>query len=155
PYPANTFNTDKWGGCMTYAPGLNIPATNTDAIEMWIKVESIDNADLSTAKLRFDIGRMSEDVIPNGRLDMEDRNLSGRYDPGEDVGLDGLDDAGERAKFDTIGPPFDANDPNNDNYGTDIEHNDGLEGNSTDAQSGLKPNTEDLDGNGSVNVDNA
>ncbi|MDP4243529.1 MAG: cell surface protein SprA [Bacteroidota bacterium] len=156
PNPSNVPNPDKWGGMVQYAPGLNVAATNTDAIQVWIKVDNLDDIDRPNAKLRLDIGRVSEDVIPNGRLDNEDINNSGRYDPNEDLGLDGMDDAAEQAKFQSLNiTPWNPADPNNDDYGSDCDHINGQEGNSTDAQAGLKPDNEDLDGNGAVNLDNS
>ncbi len=156
PNPANAPPMDMWGGMVQYAPGLNVAATNTDAIELYIKIDNMDGADAQNAKLRFDIGRVSEDVIPNGRLDNEDINNSGRYDDGEDIGLDGLNDAGEQAKFQSLGiTPWNPSDPNNDDYGIDPDHLNGQEGNANDAYAGQKPDNEDLDGNGAVNLDNA
>jgi len=44
--------------------------------------------------LHFDIGELSEDVIPNGELDSEDKPIHGIrnaiLDPGEDIGIDGM-----------------------------------------------------------------
>ncbi len=156
PQPANAPNTDKWGGMMQYAPGLNVASTNTDAVSVWLKINGMDPADAPNAVLRFDLGRISEDIIPNKRLDFEDKNGNGRYDDGEDIGLDGMTDDQERAAFPGA---VDHNDPSNDNYqdytaDPSFDHLNGEQGNETDAQSGLKPGTEDLDGNGSLNLDN-
>ena len=156
PYPSNIPNTEKWGGMMQYAPGLNIASTNTDAISVWVKIIGMDPGDVPNAVLKFDLGKISEDIIPNKRLDFEDRNGNGRYDDGEDIGLDGMTDGQEQAFFPNAN---DRDDPSNDDYqpyttdATDL-HLNGEEGNETDAQSGLKPGTEDLDANGSLNLDN-
>ena len=150
PFTAQYPDTDRWGGLMQYAPGLNVAATNTDAIEMWVHVEGIDPSDVNKAVLRFDVGRISEDIIPDKKLETEDKNNNGRYDPGEDVGLDSLTDDQEKALFPNA---FDPNDPSNDDYGVDGEHQSGQENNANDAQAGLKPDAEDLDGNGAVNLD--
>lgn len=150
-YPHET----RWGGMMQYAPGLNVPASNTDAIEFWMRIE--DNGKSPNGRLRIDLGQISEDVIPNGVLNTEDFNLNGRYDPGEDVGLDSSNNEGERIKY----PNFDdANDPNRDDYAFDFdiknyEKLNGHEGNQQDGSNGLKPDTEDLDANTTVNLDDS
>jgi hypothetical protein len=152
----STDPADRWGGLMQYAPGLNVPATNTDAIEFWMQVP--ENGGDPTGVIRFDIGRISEDVIPDGKLETEDANLNGRYDPGEDIGLDTMTDAQEQAAYPNA---LHQNDPNNDNYNyvsgsevNDYQSINGTEGNQNDRASLLHPDTEDLDGNSSVNLDN-
>ncbi|HET9135432.1 MAG TPA: cell surface protein SprA, partial [Candidatus Kapabacteria bacterium] len=79
-------NEDRWAGMMQYQQGLNVLASNTDAIEFWMNIPNAGNT--PGGMLHFDMGRMSEDVIPDGHLETEDKNGNGRYDPGEDVGLD-------------------------------------------------------------------
>ncbi|HWF43572.1 MAG TPA: cell surface protein SprA [Candidatus Kapabacteria bacterium] len=156
PYPepinANFPLTDRWGGLMQYTPGLNVAATNTDAIEMWVHINgTIDPSDLDNAVLRFDMGRISEDVIPDRVLETEDKILNGRYDPGEDVGLDSLSNDSEKVKFPGA---FNPSDPSNDDYNANTpDGQSGQDNNSTDAQAGLTPDTEDLDGNAAVNLD--
>jgi len=157
-----------WGGMMQYAPGLNVAATNTDAIQLWVKIDDLDASDVPNAKLKLDIGQISEDIIPDKRLENEDRNANGRYDPGEDVGLDGLTDAQEQQMWPGA---WNKDDPSNDNYtGTfngsvtvpsdqpwdnpDGTSENGQEGNENDAFSGLKPDNEDLNSNGAVDLTN-
>ncbi len=161
PYPDATYLNSKemWGGLMQYAPGLNVPATNTDAVEFWIQVRGIDPGDLDSATVRFDLGQMSEDIIPDKRLENEDKNGNGRYDPGEDIGLDGMTDDSERVFFSQNGPgkqtAFNTSDPSNDDYSIDNAYPNfvnGQEGNENDANSGLKPDNEDLNGNGTVDL---
>ena len=100
-------STQRWGGIMQYAPGLNVQATNTDAIEFWMLVPNGGNPN---GEIRFDIGRISEDVIPDGVLETEDKNLNGRYDDGEDIGLDTLTNDQEKTAFPNA---YDPNDPDN------------------------------------------
>jgi cell surface protein SprA len=146
-------NQQRWGGLMQYAQGLNVAATNTDAIEFWMNI--VDPGKNPDAVLKINLGRISEDVIPNGRLDTEDKNGNGRYDPGEDVGLDSIDTEEERNRI-----PNAANleDPNNDNYAYTDDNPQGVnnhEGNQNDRSSGLRPDTEDLDANSIVDRENS
>ena len=143
--------TRMWGGMMQYAPGLNVAATNTDAIQLYIKVDQLNIADQANAMLTFDLGQISDDIIPDKILETEDKARNGRYEPGEDVGLDGLTDAQEQAKWQGA---YNQGDPSNDDYGTDFLHINGQEGNENDYFSGLTPDHEDLDGTGSVNLTN-
>ncbi len=83
-----------WGGMMQYAPGLNVAATNTDAIQLYVKIDDLDAADKNDS-LTFDLGQISDDIIPDKKLETEDKAGNGRYETGEDVGLDGLTDAQE------------------------------------------------------------
>ncbi len=149
PNPGLLGTRDNWGGMMQYAPGLNVAATNTDAIQFYIKIDQLDSLDADTAKLRFDLGVINDDIIPDQKLETEDAAQNGRYEPGEDVGLDGLTDAQEQAKFGGN------NDPSNDDYGTGFLQLNGQEGNENDAFSGLTPDHEDLDASGAINLDDA
>ncbi|HET6401051.1 MAG TPA: cell surface protein SprA [Candidatus Kapabacteria bacterium] len=152
PTPSVLGTPDNWGGMMQYAPGLNVAATNTDAIQFYVKIDNIDPADQANATLTFDLGQISDDIIPDKKLETEDKAQNGRYESGEDVGLDGLTTAEEQAKW-TNGV-IDQSDPSNDNYGTDFLHINGQDGNENDYYSGLTPDHEDLDGTGSVNLTN-
>lgn len=154
PIPSVLGTTDNWGGMMQYAPGLNVAATNTDAIQFYIKIDNLDQADAANATLTFDLGQISDDIIPDKKLETEDKAQNGRYETGEDVGLDGLTDAQEQAMFNKLPGVVNPADPNNDNYGTDFQHINGQDGNENDYYSGLTPDHEDLDGTGSVNLTN-
>ncbi len=148
---------DNWGGMMQYAPGLNVAATNTDAIQFYIKIDALDPSDADTAKLRFDLGVINDDIIPDKKLETEDKAQNGRYETGEDVGLDGLASLNatpnqELAKWPNA---LNQSDPSNDDYGQDYLHINGQEGNEDDAFSGLTPDHEDLDASGSVSLDDA
>ncbi len=164
PIPSSLGTRDNWGGMMQYAPGLNVAATNTDAIQFYIKIDQLDSLDADTAKIRFDLGIINDDIIPDKKLETEDLAQNGRYEPGEDVGLDGLTDAQEQAKFGaltSIGSVFDPSDPSNDDYllagqaSPDLLHINGQDGNENDAFSGLTPDHEDLDASGSVSLTDA
>ena len=83
-------STVVWNGVMrALSPGF-YNQTATKFIEVWAKWSG-GGDDVS---LYFDMGQISEDVIPNGQLDTEDRVLSGIkgneiLDDGEDIGYDG------------------------------------------------------------------
>lgn len=157
--PSEDLNTypfeRRWGGLMQYAPGLNVPATNTDAVEFWMNV--VSNGDNPNGVIRFNLGRISEDVIPDRKLQTEDRNGNGRYDPGEDVGLDTMSNEAELEAFPTA---TNLGDPSRDDYfydavARDRSHINGTQGNQNDRANSLRPDTEDLDANTSVNLDNS
>ncbi|MDP4219779.1 MAG: cell surface protein SprA, partial [Bacteroidota bacterium] len=150
--PENT-----WGGLMQWNQGLNVQATNTDAIQFWMKIDGeTDPGIVPNGVFHFDMGRISEDVIPDGKLETEDINGNGRYDPGEDIGLDGFADGDEKTKFPGAANPAD---PSNDDYSYDINQQNydninGSENNQNDGSYGLHPDTEDLDGNSTLDVAN-
>lgn len=112
-----------WGGIMRSlsAFNLNFDNENMDFIELVLRIDQ--NKTDPTTKMYIDVGQISEDIIPNGRLDTEDGILPGRETPNgriandeaeEDVGLDGLDDLMERGitPFDSIPPIVRAKYPN-------------------------------------------
>jgi len=66
----------------------NLVEENIEFIEFWMyTIVAPENL-----KLHIDLGQISEDVIPNGRLDTEDKNSNDLVDEGEDTGIDGLRD---------------------------------------------------------------
>jgi cell surface protein SprA len=155
-YPRLDDPTKVWGGMMKQLSSTanNLVEENIDFIEFWINLsDSSGNPPIhqvpSTAKLYLDLGKMSEDVIPNGRLDSEDKNENGLIDEGEDTGLDGLFDNQERQKYKTTEA-----DPSGDDYNfslstvnTDYSTINGTEGNAVSIDAGRFPDTEDLNGN--------
>ncbi len=105
---------------------LNLDAENFEYLEIMMRIEQAE----PDARLFIDLGQISEDIIPNGKLDTEDGITSaaplpnGILDAGEDVGLDGLDDAAERARA-----PFPLSleeDPARDNFSFDYTKDPGL-----------------------------
>lgn len=148
----------NWGGLMRLlsATANNLIDENINFIEMWVKVVGNPRG----GKLMINLGQISEDVIPNGRLDTEDgvnpafpvRN--GMLNDGEDVGLDGLTDEQERLLYPGLGP-----DPSNDNWdytlgSLDFSRINGVEGNGR-SEAGSFPDTEDLNRNGVVDLVNS
>lgn len=86
---AGVDSTLTWNGVMrALSPGF-YNQTATKFIEVWIKW----NGGGKDATLYFDMGQISEDVIPNDSLDTEDEivGIKGNdiLDNGEDTGLDG------------------------------------------------------------------
>jgi hypothetical protein len=104
----------------------------------------------SDAVLNIDLGKISEEIIPNGRLDSEDQNANNLLDEGEDTGLDGILDI-EEPSYQT------GTDPNDDNYSyssNDFEKINGTEGNLVQIGKSKSYDTEDLNGNFSIDFTN-
>ncbi len=94
---------DSWGGVMRYLHSSYQDFRDVKYIEFLVST----SRDIT---VHFDLGDLSEDVIPNGRLDTEDRNRNGVLDIGEnseDTGLDGMMGPGGFHALDF----FDHNDP--------------------------------------------
>ncbi|MDZ7374429.1 MAG: cell surface protein SprA [candidate division KSB1 bacterium] len=115
--------------------------------------------------LHIDLGQISEDVIPNGRLDTEDKAPPGGFrngllDPGEDVGLDGMDlpdpldfwDLNRNGRRDR-GEPLSFDDWHYSPASFDYSRINGTQGNEND-EGGRRPDTEDINGNGAVDLSN-
>ena len=159
-----SFPRGNWAGIMRLLPvnAYNLVQDNYSFIEIWMKAENVPPG----AQMRIDLGKISEDVIPNGKLNSEDYVLgptrNGIVNPGEDVGLDMLTNdeelalyANEIAQYGTDYPDM-VTDPSGDNYNydpTDFEQIDGTEGNENDL-GGLLPDTEDMNYNGSLDLTN-
>jgi cell surface protein SprA len=163
-YGQGNLGDSLWGGMMRSLSfyTTNLDEENIDYIEITMKVDSAG----PNSKMYLDLGQISEDVIPNLTLDTED-GIVGNTQPddilneGEDVGIDGLNDEQERQRFgvedtdpsrddfksfDVVG---DANPDNYHNY-TNV---DGMEGN-VGQERGPFPDTEDLNGNKGLDLDN-
>jgi len=156
---------NNWGSIMRVLSSTanNLVDENINFIEIWAKVYG----DVKGGKMVIDLGQISEDVIPNGRLDTEDginpafpvRN--GILNDGEDIGIDGLTDDQERQVYSAFVakyPQFSA-DPAGDDYHYDSGSNDfskinGTEGNGN-SEIGRLPDTEDLNNNGIVDLVNS
>lgn len=124
-------DTLSWGGLMQYLYDGAHDQTKAKFLEVWVKGAG--------GRISFDLGKISEDVIPNGRLDSEDKNRDGILTEDEDVGLDGFADG-------VIG------DTPHDDYRYVIEQDadytyiNGTEGNYKDPLRYGRFDTEDLDG---------
>ena len=107
-------------------------------LKLWLKIEDASE----NALLNIDLGNISEDVLPNSRLDTEDKNANDLLDGGEDTGIDGL--------FDFDESNYHSNDPHNDNFSFSsgiYERVNGLEGNKYLNESGRSIDSEDLNRN--------
>jgi len=80
-------NDERWNGIMTALPADLVDQSQTDFIQVMIQG--------NRGRLHVDIGQISEDIIPNGKLDSEDMLVggfrNGFFDAGEDIGMDGMD----------------------------------------------------------------
>jgi cell surface protein SprA len=148
----------NWAGVQRVlsSSALDLVRENVNFIELWVKVDSgrVD----TTNKIFIDLGAISEDVIPNGKLDTEEKGVpNGILNEGEDTGIDGWTDAEERAnKADFLlanradFPELDA-DPSGDNWSLNINAYDYKNANGTEnnaaSEIGKFPDTEDLNHN--------
>lgn len=76
---------DSWGGVMRALSPSFFDQTESKFLEVWFKG--------TRGRLHIDLGRISEDIIPDRRLNTEDTFggiRTGILDDGEDVGLDGM-----------------------------------------------------------------
>lgn len=152
-YPDLNVNpVQNWGGIMKTLSSTanNLLEENIEFIEFWVNIQQAP----SNAKLNIDLGQISEDVIPNGRLDTEDKNNNDLVDEGEDTGLDGLTDAEERIKYGSTEA-----DPSGDDYSFDYasrnyDNVNGTEGNAVSIDQGRIPDTEDLNRNKTLDQTN-
>ncbi len=130
-------DSSSWGGVMRALPLSYRDQTETKYLEIWAQGDE--------GKLVLDLGQISEDINDNGKLDTEDKNEDGILDEDEDTGLDGLFDKDEPGYSPTN------KDPNGDNWNyddkNDYSHINGTEGNRDDPDGGRRPDTEDLNGN--------
>ncbi len=144
----------SWAGIMRTLPvnATNLVDGNYNYIELWMRVEN----GKPQGRLLIDVGKVSEDVLPNGQLNSEDLVLensirNGILNPGEDVGLDMLTDAQELEQYPALGP-----DPSLDNFIYNV--NDWTNFNGTQAnkddQAGFTPDTEDMNNNGILDLNN-
>ncbi len=112
-------------------------------------------------KYILDLGRVSEDVIPNNKLDTEDLDRNDAIDVAgkEDTGIDGMTDDQERAYYNST-----KDDPSGDNfffqrnsqpYPYDYFSINGTQGNAILTDIGRIPDTEDLNRNGNLDQNNS
>jgi cell surface protein SprA len=143
-------NSDKaWGGMMKSLSSTanNLVEEKIEAIEFWINIFDAPDG----AVLHLDLGQISEDIIPNLKLDTEDKEpWNDIIDEGEDTGIDGLRNVDEPG-YDPKNNP----DPNGDDFklisgGFLPEHFlriNGTQGNAALSDIGRFPDSEDMNGN--------
>ncbi len=169
--PVTRDSSDRsWGGVMRLLPinAYNLVDGNFNFIEVWLKVETQSKGEAIKGKMMIDIGKFSEDVVVNRKLNSEDLVVPGSIpngilNPGEDVGLDMLTNdeekqvyAAEIAQYGNAYPDM-IDDPSGDNYvynPQDWSHFNGTEGNIQDV-AGQFPDTEDLNTNSILDLNNS
>ncbi|MFZ5515446.1 MAG: cell surface protein SprA [Candidatus Zhuqueibacterota bacterium] len=146
----------SWSGIMRWLSAGYADQSDSKFLEIWVKGDN--------GRLHIDLGQISEDVIPNGQLDTEDIEengiLNNLLDAGEDVGIDGM--AGKdptdwwdinNNKIKDDGEPLSYDDWEYSTGSINYEKINGSEGNENDP-GGRLPNTEDINGNGSLDMRN-
>lgn len=148
--------TLSYGGIMKTlsSTASNLEAQNIEFIEFWMKAASYQPG----TKIYIDLGKITEDVIPNGELNTEDVNRNDLIDEGEDLGIDGLTDGAEQS---LLPSGIQRGDPSGDNFGYtsgaktkyniyDFQSINGTQGNAALTDVGRFPDTEDLNRNGTL-----
>lgn len=150
---------NKWGGIMRAIDQTDFETNNFEFLEFWVQNPFVLDSNRSGGKLRINLGNISEDLLKDGKrfyengmptptspAQVDSSTTWGRVptnpiqmtsafsnDPNDrvyqDVGFDGLDDAGEKRKrkiyLDSIVQEFGSNspiaiaannDPSHDNY---------------------------------------
>lgn len=147
----NSLGPQKWGGVTRpLSAGLQ-NLSNTQFIEFRVQG--------NRGKLVLNMGKISEDIDGGGILNTEDTDVgffNGVLDSLEDTGLDGLFDVQEPG-FDPDTLPDPSGDDwhyNSDTAKGDYSHINGTEGNRPDPLRGWLPDTEDINGNNSLELSN-
>ncbi|HPN39813.1 MAG TPA: cell surface protein SprA, partial [Melioribacteraceae bacterium] len=148
----------NWGGMMKLlsSSASDLTKENIEYLEFWLQVKEAPE----NAKIYIDLGRISEDIIPNDKRDTEDKNDNGLLDEGEDTGIDGLLDYAE-PNYSSTTP-----DPSGDNFqfvfssnanpnANDYQNINGTEGNGQLSDNGRLPDAEDLNNNRNLDVVNS
>ena len=148
--------TQSWAGIQQWLSAGYADQTDSKFLEVWVNGNQ--------GRFHIDLGQISEDIIPNGRLNTEDILDNGIrnniLDAGEDVGLDGMAGADPNDYWDinnngeqNPGEPISNDDWNYTTGGYDYSLINGTEGNENDP-GGRYPDSEDLNGNGSLDMQN-
>jgi hypothetical protein len=148
---------EYWGGIMRYLGSGYADQTDSKYLEIWL-----NRGDAYGGTMYIDLGTISEDVIPDGKLNTEDRPSPGKLlgngvlTPDEDTGIDTVRANDPIDLIDVNGdgrmlPAYDDWEYNYDDK-NNYSHINGTEGNKTD-EGGRYPDSEDLNNN--TNVDRA
>ncbi len=139
----------NWGGMMKLlsSTATNLVEENIEFLEFWVKLDRAP----ANAKIYIDLGKITEDAIPNNTLDSEDKNENDLIDEGEDTGLDMVFNSQEQTEYKST-----LSDPSGDDYSFSLGNSDfskinGTEGNAVSIDVGKYPDTEDLNRN--LNLD--
>jgi hypothetical protein len=156
---------EAWGGITYSFPSSYYDQSKSKYLEIWVRGKK--------GRLHVDLGQISEDVIPNKKLDTEDQPVGGfrndLLDEGEDTGIDGQFDANEYIVSswgdtlyyeDSLLTKYKRNpkDPHSDDWkwsegSTNYRYINGTENSKRDA-SGYIPDSEDLDRDYTVDLIN-
>ena len=176
PRDDGTFDPEEsWGGLMKPLSAGYHDQKDSRFLEVWVKGDH--------GRVHIDLGRISEDTIPNQKLDTEDKRRNGLrnnlLDEDEDTGLDGMDGLDPIDPFHPheaatviggVATPYDFWDMNGDSvkqetepwsfddweYTTgsiDYSHINGTENNRDDGIA-IYPDSEDQNRNGDVDYSN-
>lgn len=163
-FTPNDSGAHSWAGVMRALSQGNFDQSRSKYIEVWVNG--------SRGQINIDLGLISEDVIPNNRLDSEDRGADigrgdGLLDLDEDVGLDGMADSdsiaiaagGDFWDVDGDGEKDDWEPYSNDAWSyesgsSDYDKINGTEANRNDPDRGIRPDTEDINGKSGLDTDN-
>ncbi|MBN2001046.1 cell surface protein SprA [candidate division KSB1 bacterium] len=158
--------SESWNGIQKALSAGYYNQSESKFLEVWVRGD--------TGKLHINLGRISEDIIPNNKLDTEDKMSNGirngLLDDGEDIGLDGMSNKDARAvaaghdfwdlnnnRLRDWGEPWSNDDwsykPDKNAVNIDYSKTNGTEGNEND-YGGRQPDTEDMNGNGDVDLGN-
>lgn len=178
-YDPNNKYTDRdtvkprvWGGMQRLLSSFNtnFDTENIEYIEIMMRVDAFEPG---VSKMYIDFGQISEDIIPNKELNTEDGitaanpRPNGIIDAGEDVGIDAIDNAGEKSSYpyplnEEEDPArddyfFDFKKNNSDQKMTDFEQYNNFENNSKYAEIGQFPDQEILNTNNgqTISLDNS
>lgn len=176
--PSNVWSTRPdikpkvWSGMMRLLSSFNtnFDTENIEYVEIMMRVNAYEPGQ---TKMYIDFGQISEDIIPNKVLNTEDGITTlnplpnGLIDEGEDVGIDGINNAQEKVTY-----PFplgEEDDPARDDYAFNFTKNDdertwqdfikynNFEGNSRVSELGQFPDSEILNKNNGqeISLDNS
>ncbi|MDP4197250.1 MAG: cell surface protein SprA, partial [Bacteroidota bacterium] len=164
-------NNKNWGGMMKVLSSTanNLVDENMEFIEFWMQLDPDDpnNANITEKDSLFiDLGKISEDVIPNNKLDTEDKNGNSLLDNGEDIGIDYMTNDQERAYAAEKGfRSSNENDPAGDDFAyspgsnpkdpNSFLHINGTQGNGASIEAGKLPDSEDLKNQYSLETTNS
>ncbi|MDZ7291663.1 MAG: cell surface protein SprA [candidate division KSB1 bacterium] len=147
----------SWNGIMrALSPGF-YDQTESKFLEIWFQG--------TKGRLHIDLGQITEDIIPNGRLNTEDTKDNIRnniLDEGEDIGLDGVRGQDPSDYWDlnnngrqNWGEPASNDDWSYSSGSSNYERVNGTENSKNDASEGggtIRPDTEDINANGGLDL---
>ena len=158
--PQLSVREKAWGGTqkLLSSTANDLIEENIEFVEFWAQILNSP----PDAKMYLDLGRISEDMLPNNELDTEDREPRNDIidtDGSEDTGIDGWTDEEERLQY-----PNRGSDPSGDNFffqrGSapwpfDYFSINGTQGNAILTDIGKIPDSEDFNKNDNLNLNDS